>query len=46
MSADMVAVNLPAALYQRLERLAALTGRPVETLVAQTLSAGLPPPAR
>ncbi len=43
MSTDTVAVLVPAPLYQRLARLAALTKRPLESLVAQTLSAGLPP---
>jgi hypothetical protein len=43
MSTDTVAVLVPAPLYQRLARLAALTNRPLESLVAQTLSAGLPP---
>jgi hypothetical protein len=43
MSTNTVAVQVPAALYQRLERLAALTNRPLESLLVQTLSAGLPP---
>ena len=43
MSESMVAVQVPEAIYRRLERLAALTNRPLENLVAQTLSSGLPP---
>lgn len=43
MSTDMVAVQVPASLYQRLERLSILTKQPLEALLAQTLSAGLPP---
>lgn len=43
MSERMVAVQVPEAIYRRLERLAALTNRPLENLVAQTLSSGLPP---
>ncbi|MFV9505452.1 MAG: hypothetical protein AB4911_12925 [Oscillochloridaceae bacterium umkhey_bin13] len=43
MSTDTIAVQVPVPLYQRLARLAALTNRPLESLVAQTLSAGLPP---
>lgn len=43
MSTDTIAVPVPAPLYARLARLAALTNRPLESLVAQTLSAGLPP---
>ena len=43
MSDSTVAVQVPAALYRRLERLALLTNRPLESLVAQALSSGLPP---
>jgi hypothetical protein len=43
MSRETVAVQVPALLYERLTRLAALTNRPLENLVVQTLAAGLPP---
>ena len=41
--ADTVAIQVPAGLYRRLERLADLTHRPLESLIEQTLSANLPP---
>jgi hypothetical protein len=40
---ETVAIQVPQTLYHRLERLAALTGRPLESLVAQTLSSTIPP---
>lgn len=43
MTRNTVSIQVPEEIYQRLERLASLTKRPLETLVAQTLSAGLPP---
>ncbi|HMQ35393.1 MAG TPA: hypothetical protein PKD53_32080 [Chloroflexaceae bacterium] len=43
MATNTVAVQVPELLYRRLERLATLTNRPVESLLEQTLSAGLPP---
>lgn len=43
MTTDTVAVPVPATLYHRLMRLATITNRPLESLVAQALSAGLPP---
>ena len=43
MSAETVAIHVPEAIYRRLERLAALSGRPLESLVVQTLSSSLPP---
>lgn len=42
MTAEMVTVQVPQPLYERLERLARLTHRPVESLIAQTLSTSLP----
>jgi hypothetical protein len=41
-TAEMVTIQVPQALYDRLERLARLTRRPVESLIAQTLSTSLP----
>src|SRR5438093_13526507 len=43
MTTETVAVQVPEALYRQLERLAALTHRPVESLVVQTLSSSIPP---
>lgn len=43
MTADTMPIQVPRALYQRLERLVHLTNRPLDTLVAQALSASLPP---
>ena len=43
MSAETVAIQVPEAIYRRLERLAALSGRPLESLVVQTLLSSLPP---
>ena len=40
---DQVTIHLPASLRSRLERLAALTGQPLEGLILKTLSASLPP---
>jgi predicted DNA-binding protein len=38
-----VAIHLPHPLYQRLQRLAELTQRPLESLVLQALDAHIPP---
>ena len=43
MTVQTVTVQMPQTLYQRLERLAKLTRRPLEKLVVQTLEAGAPP---
>lgn len=43
MTSDTKTVAVPQALYQRLERLAHLSGRSLESLVAQTLAASIPP---
>lgn len=43
MAADTVTIPIPQPLYQRLQRLATLTHRPIESLVEQTLADGLPP---
>jgi hypothetical protein len=39
---ETVSIQVPQALYHRLERLAILTGRPLESLVTQTLASSLP----
>lgn len=43
MSAHTIALQMPDSLYLRLQRLAALTQRPVESLVLQALEAQIPP---
>ncbi len=43
MSESTVAIHMPQPLYQRLQRLAALTHRPLESLVLQALDANIPP---
>lgn len=43
MATDSLVIHLPETLHRRLERLAALTRRPLENLIVQTLSASLPP---
>jgi hypothetical protein len=43
MSAEVKTIPVSQALYQRLERLAHLSGRTLESLVAQTLAANIPP---
>lgn len=43
MSAHTLALQMPEPLYLRLQRLAALTHRPVESLVLQALEAQIPP---
>lgn len=43
MSEATVAIHMPEPLYQRLQRLAALTQRPLESLVLQALDANIPP---
>lgn len=43
MTTETVTIQVPEILYRRLERLAALTHRPVESLVVQTLSSSIPP---
>lgn len=42
MTAETATIQVPQPLYARLERLARLTHRPVESLVLQALSASLP----
>lgn len=42
MAVETVAVQLPRTLYRRLERLSALTQRPLESLIVQTLSSTIP----
>ncbi len=41
-AAPTIAIELPQLLYQRLQRLAELTRRPLEKLVVQTLEANVP----
>lgn len=43
MSSETIEIHIPDVLYHRLERLAALTHRPLESLILQTLSSSLPP---
>ena len=43
MTTDTVAIQVPQAVYRRLERLAQLTRRPLESLIVQALSSNLPP---
>ena len=43
MTLQTVPVQIPQALYRRLERLAGLTQRPVEEVVTRTLDSNLPP---
>ena len=43
MSESTVAIHMPDLLYQRLQRLAELTQRPLESLVLQALDANIPP---
>lgn len=43
MTAETATIQVPQPLYHRLERLAQLTNRSLESLVAQTLTATLPP---
>lgn len=43
MSAHTIALQMPDPLYLRLQRLAAFTQRPVESLVLQALEAQIPP---
>ena len=43
MTTDTVAIQVPQSLYHRLERLAQLTRRPLESLIVQALSSNLPP---
>jgi hypothetical protein len=42
MPAETISIPVPHALYERLERLALLSGRSLESLVAQTLATSLP----
>src|SRR3954453_13439805 len=42
MPADTVAIRVPEPLYRRLQRLAELTQRPLESLVVQALSSSIP----
>lgn len=43
MATETVSIQVPEALYRRLERLAQLTHRPLESLVVQTLTSTIPP---
>jgi hypothetical protein len=43
MTTETLTIRVPEPLYHRLERLAALSGRPLESLIIQTLSASIPP---
>jgi hypothetical protein len=43
MATETMTIQVPEVLYRRLERLAALTHRPLESLVVQTLSSSIPP---
>ncbi|NOT56578.1 MAG: hypothetical protein HOP18_18420 [Deltaproteobacteria bacterium] len=43
MSESIVAIPMPPLLYQRLQRLAVLTHRPLESLVLQALDTNVPP---
>lgn len=40
---ETVAIEVPQPLFRRLERLAALTGQPIERLIDSAVSASLPP---
>jgi hypothetical protein len=42
MSEQTIAIHMPAPLYQRLQRLAKVTRRPLENVVVQTLDANVP----
>ncbi len=46
MTIQTIAINVPQPVYRRYERLARLTRRPLESLIAQTLNANIPPLAR
>ncbi len=43
MATDTITIHLPDHLYHRLERLAELTGQPLEGVIVRTLSSHLPP---
>ena len=43
MTTETLTIEVPEPLYRRLERLAALSGRPLASLITQTLSASIPP---
>ena len=43
MATNAIVIHLPEDLQRRLERLAGLTQRPLESLIVQTLSSSLPP---
>jgi predicted transcriptional regulator len=43
MSTDTIVIHLPDGLHRRLERIANLTQRPLESVIVQTLSSSLPP---
>jgi len=43
MTTETMTIQVPEPLYRRLERLAALTHRPLESLIVQTLSSNIPP---
>ncbi|MBC8448447.1 MAG: hypothetical protein H8D78_11920 [Chloroflexi bacterium] len=43
MTVQTIAIQMPPPLYRRLERLAELTRRPLESVVVQTLDSNIPP---
>jgi hypothetical protein len=43
MSTETIEIYVPEGLYHRLERLAELTRRPLESVILQTLSSSIPP---
>jgi len=43
MATDTITIHLPDHLYHRLERMAELTGQPLEGVIVRTLSSNLPP---
>jgi len=43
MTTDTITIHLPDHLYHRLERMAELTGQPLEGVIVRTLSSRLPP---
>lgn len=43
MSEQTIALEIPQPLYQRLQRLAAVTQRPISTLVVQAIDQAVPP---
>jgi hypothetical protein len=43
MTTETLTIEVPEPFFRRLGRLAALSGRPLESLTTQTLSASIPP---